>query len=618
MNDAERIAIGRLALGVWGDFRRGFRHFLAYDLCFKVLGAAVVAPIAGWATAALFSGGGRLSVSNAELVSFWLSPTGLTALFVSGAVALTLLFAEQVGLIAMSARAITGGRVSTIEALRITVRKLPSLVGLGALQAVLLGLALAPLGGLAGLAYMLLPLRHDINYYLAARPAVYWVGVGIIAVLLAGAALVFLLLYLRWIFSVPAMLFEGAGPLSALRTSRRLMHGQWRRVAGVLATWALVMLAVPFAATGAFDLTAKTLLGRLGGSVGLVVAGVVVLVSAYVLVMELVTLTGLSVNSLLVTRFYRRVGGELGGSEPGPPLLAADGSGRARRRGSRLAVAGMVVSVMVFAAVLTLAAISRIEFDRPVGVTAHRGSSGRAPENMLSAIEAAIEDGADYTEIDVQETADGVVVVLHDEDLMRIARVDRKIWEISYAELRELDAGSWFAPEFAGERVPTLQEAIEVARGRIKLNIELKFNGHDEYLAERVVRILEEERFTDDALVSSLDLAGLATVRNLNPSLRTGYMIYGARGNVARLDVDFLSLSDRLITRDRVASIQQAGKEVHVWTVDGRRRMSSLIDLGVDNITTNVPARLRAVIDERAALSDAEKLLLAFGNWLRR
>ncbi|UCC84099.1 MAG: glycerophosphoryl diester phosphodiesterase membrane domain-containing protein, partial [Gemmatimonadota bacterium] len=490
----------------WRDFRRAFGHFLAYDLCLKVIGSAVVAPIAGWAAAALVSAGGRLSVSNAELLSFWLSPAGLAALFVSAAIALALVFAEQVGLIAMSARTITGGTVSAIEALRITVRKLPSLLGLGALQAVFLGLALAPFAGIAGLAYALLPLRHDINYYLAARPAVFWVGVGIIAMLLAGAALVFLLLYLRWIFSVPAMLFEGASPLSALRRSRRLMRGQWRRVTGVLVPWALLALATPYVATEAFDLAAKTVLGRLGGSLDTVVAGVVVLMAAYVLVMELVTLTGLSVNALLITRLYRLGGGELGELQPEPSLVATGGLGRARRRRSRLAVFGMAVAIMLFAAILTLAAISRIEFGRPVGVTAHRGSSQRAPENTLSAIEAAIEDGADYCEIDVQETADGVVVLLHDEDLMRIAGVDRKIWDINFAELRALDAGSWFAPEFAGERIPTLQEAIEVARGRIKLNIELKFNGHDEYLAERVVQILEQERFTDGALVSSLKL----------------------------------------------------------------------------------------------------------------
>jgi glycerophosphoryl diester phosphodiesterase len=419
-----------------------------------------------------------VSVSNAELLSFALSPIGLTALFVSAAVTLALAFAGLAGLTVMSARAITGGRVSAIEALRVTARRLPSLVGLGALQAVLYGLALAPFAALAGIAYLLLPLRHDINYYLAARPAVFWVGMSVIAVLLAGAAVVFLVLYLRWIFSVPVLLFEGTGPLSALRTSRRLMRGRWRRVAGVLVTWMLVMVAAPFVATGAFDLAAETVLARLGGSLDVVLVGIVVLVAVYVLAMELVTLTGLSVNGLLITHLYHRVGGGFGEQQPEPLIVAADHPGPARRRGSRLAVVGVAVAIVAIAAVLSLAAINRLELDRPVEVTAHRGSSLRAPENTLSAIEAAIDDGADYSEIDVQETADGEVVVLHDEDLMRIAGVDRKIWEVSYAELRDLDAGSWFAPEFAGERVPTLQEAIDVARGRIKLNQRARSVSH--------------------------------------------------------------------------------------------------------------------------------------------
>lgn len=602
---------------VWRDFRRCLIPFLAFDLCLKVLGAALVAPIASWAAAALLSAVGRSSVSNAELLSFAISPVGLTASFVSAAVALALVFAEWVGLISMSARAITGGRVSLVEVLRVMGRKLPNLVGLGVVQAALYGVALAPFAGLAGLTLLLLPLRYDINYYLAARPPVFWVGVVIIVALLAGAALVFLALYVRWIFAVPALLFEGAGPVSALRMSRRMIRGQWRRVGGVLLAWALVMAVAPIIVSGLFDLAAKGLLGRLGGSLDAMIVGVIVLMVAYALALEVVTLTGLSVNGLLITRLYLRVGGELAESEPEPPSVSVFGKGAGQRRAPVLALAGMAIFVLAMALTSTLMTIGRVELDPRVEVTAHRGSSGRAPENTLSAIEAAIEDGADYSEIDVQETVDGVVILLHDEDLMRVAGVDRTIWEISYAELLELDVGSWFAPQFAGERVPTLQEAIELARGRISLNIELKFNGHDQYLAERVVQILEDERFTDDALVSSLELEGLATVRNLNPSLRIGYMIYGTRGDIASLDVDFLSLSERLVTRSLVASLQRAGKEVHVWTVDDRRRMSNLLDFGVDNITTNYPARLRAVLDDRAALSDAEKLLLVFANWLR-
>ncbi|UCC73700.1 MAG: glycerophosphoryl diester phosphodiesterase membrane domain-containing protein [Gemmatimonadota bacterium] len=574
--------VGGLFSRTWRDFRLGFVHFLAYDLAVKVVGAAIVVPVSSWA------------------------------------VTLALGFAGQIGLIAMASRALTGGRVSALEALRITARKLPTLLGLGALQAALYCMALAPFAALAGIAYLLIPLRHDINYIITARPPVFWAMAAIAAVLLAGAAVAYLTLYLRWVFSVPALLFDGAGPFGALRRSARLIRGSWRRVGIVLLAWGLVLVVGPLILTRLLDLSAESVLTRLGTDLGPVIGAVVLLVVVYALAMETVTLVGLSVNGLLITHLYYRLRAERGTTLPELPTARA--GPRVVRLGrwpkGRLVAAAAAVGLAI-AAVSTYAALGRLELDRQVAVTAHRGSSKRAPENTLSGIEAAIEDGAEYAEIDVQETADGVIVLLHDEDLMRVAGVDRKIWHITHAELADVDVGGLFAPHFAGERLPTLREAIAVARGRIKLNIELKFNGHNVALAERVVEILEDEGFTTAALVSSLRRDGLLKVRALNPSLQTGYMIYQARGDVARLDVDFLSLSKRLVTRDLVRSVQGAGKEVHVWTVDDPRRMSALIDLGVDNITTNEPAALRAVIEARMALSDAEKLVLAFGNWLR-
>src|SRR5262249_2835558 len=122
--------------------------------------------------------------------------------------------------------------------------------------------------------------------------------------------------------------------------------------------------------------------------------------------------------------------------------------------------------------------LSRYLVERPpVKVTAQRGHARAAPENTLSAVRAAIASGADYAEVDVQQTADGVVVLLHDRDLKRVAGVSRRLDELSYDEVRRLDVGSWFSPAFAGERVPTLVEVIDLCRGRIRLNIELKFFG---------------------------------------------------------------------------------------------------------------------------------------------
>ena len=117
----------------------------------------------------------------------------------------------------------------------------------------------------------------------------------------------------------------------------------------------------------------------------------------------------------------------------------------------------MILISVVILGIFLATGINKV--DR-VEVTAHRGSSSSAPENTLSAIRQAIADQADYAEIDVQETLDGVIVVLHDSDLMRVTGKKLNIWETTFAKARKLDAGSWFSPEFAGEKIPTLEEAI--------------------------------------------------------------------------------------------------------------------------------------------------------------
>jgi glycerophosphoryl diester phosphodiesterase len=240
-----------------------------------------------------------------------------------------------------------------------------------------------------------------------------------------------------------------------------------------------------------------------------------------------------------------------------------------------------------------------------------------APENTLSAIRQAIEDGADFAEIDVQETADGQIVLLHDTDLMRVAGVNKKIWQLSYSEIKSLDAGSWFAPEFKGEHIPTLPEAIEVAGSRIGLNIELKFNGHEKQLAESVVKIVREHQFGPRCIITSLNYEALKTVKILDSSLKTGFIIARSIGNMFRVDTDILSLSARLVNADVIAAARKRQKEVHVWTVNQPVAMTYFINLGVDNIITDYPAKLVSVIDMRASLDDIEKFLLAAGGMLR-
>ena len=234
-----------------------------------------------------------------------------------------------------------------------------------------------------------------------------------------------------------------------------------------------------------------------------------------------------------------------------------------------------------------------------------------APENTLAAVRKAIDSGADYAEVDVQQTADGVVVLLHDTDLKRVGRVSSRIGDLTFDEARRLDVGSHFAPSYSGERIPTLDEVIALSRGKIRLNIELKTSGQGGALARAVGRIVREEDFAPSCLVTSFDRESLLELRRSPPSPRTGLIIAQALGDVSRLEFDALSVRADWLTQGVLRAAHRAGKEVHVWTVNDPREMARLMKMGVDNVITDDPDAMIRVRDGWARLSAVERLLLA-------
>ncbi len=232
-------------------------------------------------------------------------------------------------------------------------------------------------------------------------------------------------------------------------------------------------------------------------------------------------------------------------------------------------------------------------------ITAHRGGAGAAPENTLAALKNAIENAADYAEIDVQETSDGVLILLHDNDFARTTGTYGKVWETDYAQVRQMDAGSRYSSEYAGEPVPTLEEALELCQGRLDLNIELKSNGHNEDIVEKAVQLIESMGMTGQCVITSANYRYLEQVKELNEDIRTGYIINMVYGRAERLEhADFLSVSFDCITEEFVRRAHEAGKEIHAWTVNSRKDMRKMIEAGVDNLITDRPSVAREVLEE--------------------
>jgi glycerophosphoryl diester phosphodiesterase len=597
--------------------RGNLRTLLAYEILWKLLAAVALGPLSVALLHALIRLGGGPSVANTDLFSFALSPLGIGTVVVFAAVNVAVLFLERAGLFRILHGGLRGQSPALAPILRLTVRDAPALLRIALLE-VLLGLACAvPFVALAGLTYYLLLTGSDINYALATRPPSFLVAVGIGIVLGLAAAVVFAVLYLRWAFAVPVYLFEGKRGAAALRGSAALTAGRRWRVLGVLLGWLAVRaVAAHLVLFGLYGLN-EGLLAALGGQgSGLVWHLELLLVLDAVLIGALSVLDAVS-YTLLLTLLYaglrRRQGGT--GPDPAPPGDAA--GPRAKVGPARLlAAAGVVVAAVLVGGWQAHLVVGHFATRQALAVTAHRAGALRAPENTLAALRQAIAEGADYAEIDVQETADGALVVLHDQDLRRLAGVPKNIWEATLAEVKAIDLGESSAPEFRGERLATLGEFIDAARGRIKLNIELKYNGHDERLAERVVDLLHEQNFGDQAVITSLSAAGLAEVRRRDPHLRIGYIVGKSVGDITRLDVDFLSLSQGEVTPRLLKTAEARGLPVHAWTVNRREDMVRLLTLGVNNLITDDPALAVEVVRWFEQLSDEELVLLRFHSWL--
>ena len=240
-------------------------------------------------------------------------------------------------------------------------------------------------------------------------------------------------------------------------------------------------------------------------------------------------------------------------------------------------------------------------------VTAHRGYSAAAPENTLPAFQLAIDQGCEWAELDVQMTSDGVVVVTHDSNLKRCTGKNAKVYDLTYAEVAQLDAGRWFSSRFADTRIPTLEQVLQLCRGRIGLNVEIKPSAATPALEAETVRLLREYGFdSSNCVITSQSYETLHKVKALAPEYPTGYILALGVGNYYDLpDADFFSVETTFITSGMVNAVHLRGKTVSAWTIDREKVATHMLELGVDDLITDKPDMVQDLLARNQQVDDS-------------
>jgi glycerophosphoryl diester phosphodiesterase len=234
--------------------------------------------------------------------------------------------------------------------------------------------------------------------------------------------------------------------------------------------------------------------------------------------------------------------------------------------------------------------------NRPL-IIAHRGASGHAPENTLAAFSKAIELGADGIELDVTMSSDGKIVVIHDDTLERTSSGQGLVWEKDAATLQALDAGTWFAPTYAGQRIPLFTEVLDLVGPDLFIDVEIKSGPYAQDTLAAVLALLRQQRHPDKTLVTSFDENIVRQCQEHAPEQACG-LIFEVDNLPRAFSGNWPAVSSHypLITDSFMQTCRSEGRLVYTWTVNTTDTMRKMIQAGVDGIITNYPDMLATLL----------------------
>ncbi|PEP89006.1 glycerophosphoryl diester phosphodiesterase membrane domain-containing protein [Bacillus toyonensis] len=589
MQHRKRLSIPGVMSHSFQTVKFAFWNVLTFQLAYKLLAAIVFVPLFGIIFNKLLYFGGYANATNDELLAFLKTPYGILAIVILSLLALFLIFTEFAVLIIISYFAHKRQKVKLRPILYKTVTYLPTLFTYCLPGFILYAVVLLPLLNM-GYETALIPQIQIPNFITGE---LFKTTMGQVGYYTFFAVVAYL--NLRWIFVLPIVVLEQKPFRTAARKSAALVKESFFKVLfflvgffisigivyivffGIylLCLWGVYEFTNP---EGTFALLAESTIS-------------VFLTSTLYLFSFIVT----PFYIMAITRLYLQ-------KVPVEDVLLEEGLDYSKTKADKcffqkhrwkfisVYIVGIITAGMVVAFIVTFISNS---YKEPI-IMAHRGYILKGVENTKEAVQGAIDAKADYAEIDVLQTKDGELVVIHDLKLKRLANANVHVSDLTMDELRQLTLSQ---DGFSGQ-ISTLDEIIKLAKGKIKLNIEVKLHGGEKDFVNKVLKAIKDNEFEKQCVIQTLHYPLIKEFKRANSDIKVGYILYASRANLKNVKADFYVAEEYMLNKKLVKEARKLNKPIYVWTVNDMESLKAYYKLNVDGIITDYPEDARETIKE--------------------
>ena len=567
---------------VYENLKFAYWENLLFEAIYKILSICLFIPFVSLIFNKLISLSGFNSLTNSEILRFALSKYGLLSLLVLSPIMMIFIFLEFSVLIIISYFSNKKKKINLISALKKSFFNIKPLFAVGALQMGLYLILLVPLFNF-GASSSVLP-SLSIPRFVSGELRKTFVG----TLLYFGLIILILYFNIRWIYSIHVILLEGAKSFKvAAKRSSQIVKKNYLKTLLMLILSILIFLIsfiilafiLVFIACFFIWIFNKDLSHKLAPTIVFIIC-----LSLYYLLMTITT--PIIINTL--TKLYL--------DHCDKENICIDNitfTEKDKKQSFVVKHKSLILSLFIFPAILIMLTVSIVVDSQIIflindklntfDVMAHRGYIKYGVENTIESIDAAINSNADYAEIDLLQSKDGNIVVIHDNNLKRLAKENLNVSDLTLSELKNIKL---YQDNFEGE-ISTLDEVLKYSKGKIKLNLELKLHGNEKDFIEKFLSILDKNDFYDECIVQSTNYDILKEVKSKCPKLKIGYIVLTGFPKVEFLDVDFLSVEESVVNKKLILASKLLNKDIYVWTANDSTSIQEYYYMGVDGVITD-------------------------------